>query len=94
MATRAGELIDPGTFSESAGKFHGRTGEGVPLVPGGTNANIYYMMRWLDTDCVSTPTYRSWVVINNPDPTGTQYTGTKCGATAISGAVVAATWAG
>lgn len=51
----------------------------------------YYMMRWLDVDCV-TPTYRVWVVTDTPDPTGTEYVGTKCGGTAISGAVIAATW--
>lgn len=52
----------------------------------------YYLMRWLDTDCISTPTYRTWVVTSSPDPSGAHYTGAKCGATAIAGAVIAATW--
>ncbi|HVI42066.1 MAG TPA: hypothetical protein VM577_15550 [Anaerovoracaceae bacterium] len=52
----------------------------------------YFMMRWLDVDCSPTITYRTWVVVDNPDPTGLQYGGTKCGATAITGAIIAATW--
>jgi hypothetical protein len=60
---------------------------GVPAIV------TYYLMRWLDIDCGTTPpTYRNWVVTNTVDPTGIHYSGSKCGATAISGAVVAATW--
>ena len=53
---------------------------------------VYYLMRWLDTDCVSQPTYRTWVVGTSPDPSGAFYTGTKCGSTLITNAVIAGSW--
>lgn len=61
------------------------SGEGSP------NTVTYYLMRWKDEDCPGV-TYRTWVVTQIPDPTGIRYGGSKCGATAISGAVVAASW--
>lgn len=51
----------------------------------------YYLMRWIDPDCNFT-TYRTWTITGTPDPTGIHYSGAKCGSTAISNAVVAATW--
>lgn len=61
---------------------------------GSLRVTNYYLMRWLDSDCIgSTPVYRTWVVTNSPDPTGAFYSGTKCGATAIFSAVIAAEWA-
>lgn len=51
----------------------------------------HYLMQWKDVDCVTT-TYRFWHVTESPDPTGIQYSGTKCGGSAITGAFVSATW--
>jgi hypothetical protein len=52
---------------------------------------VFMLMRWLDPDCGLT-TYRTWIVQDTPDPTGIHYSGSKCGSTPISGAVVGATW--
>lgn len=57
----------------------------------GPTQTTYYLMRWADPDCGS-PTYRTWVVENDPDPAGLEYAGPKCGATPISGAIISATW--
>lgn len=51
----------------------------------------FFLMRWLDVDA-SLTLYRTWIVQDNPDPSGAQYSGTKSGSTPISDAVVAATW--
>lgn len=61
----------------------------LPSPAGGTTT--FFLMRWLDVDCGLT-IYRTWVVSGAPDPNGVQYLGTKCGATPITNAVVAATW--
>ncbi len=54
----------------------------------GTVANpIFYIMRGRDVDC-GTPTYRIWSVTDEPDITGTFYSGPKCGASALSDIVV------
>ena len=44
---------------------------------------FYYEMRGTDIDCV-TPTYRYWTVVNQPDVTGAQYLGSKCGVNPLS----------
>ena len=69
----------PLDFSSVDGSF------GPPLV------TTYFFMRWKDVDC-GPVTYRTWIVTDAPDPTGAQYVGPKCGGTAITGAVVAASW--
>lgn len=52
----------------------------------------YYLMRGRDIDCSPSLVYRTWVVINEPDPTGSQYSGAKCGASSLRNIVVAASW--
>lgn len=64
---------------------------GTILPAPASGPTTFFLMRWLDVDCGLT-TYRTWIVSNNPDPTGINYVGTKCGATPITNAVVAATW--
>ncbi len=59
---------------------------------GALQSYTYYLMRWQDVDCLPTVTYRVWTSVDSPDPTGIYYTGTKCGATPITGAIIAATW--
>lgn len=68
--------------------IQGQINNGINIGPTQTT---YYLMRWADPDCGS-PTYRTWVVENDPDPAGLEYAGPKCGATPISGAIISATW--
>ena len=51
----------------------------------------YYLMRAIDPDC-GTLTYRTWVVTSDPDTTGAQYTGTRCGSSALTDVTIVATW--
>lgn len=51
----------------------------------------YYKMNWFDVDCI-TPTWRSWIAPGGPDPTGSYYSGPKCGATPITGATISFSW--
>jgi hypothetical protein len=51
----------------------------------------YYLMRAIDIDCGSL-TYRTWVTTNNPDFTGSEYTGIKCGSSPLSQIIIAAKW--
>lgn len=64
---------------------------GTVLPAPASGPTVFMLMRWLDVDCGLT-TYRTWIVQGSPDPNGVQYSGTKCGSTPISSAVVAATW--
>lgn len=65
---------------------------GAVLPAPASGPTTFMLMRWEDSDCGLT-TYRTWIT-NSPDPTGIQYSGTKCGSTPISDAVVAAVWTG
>ena len=58
--------------------------------PEGT-AQIYYLMRAVDPDC-PTLTYVSWVVQGQPDTTGSQYTGPKCGGSPLQEITIASRW--
>lgn len=60
-----------------------------PAPPPGTI--IYYVMRGRDVDCGSV-TYRTWTVTGSPDTTGSQYSGTKCGANPLEDIVVVHTY--
>lgn len=51
----------------------------------------YYFMRAVDPDC-PTLTYVSWVVQDQPDITGAQYVGARCGASALTDVTIAAKW--
>ncbi len=51
----------------------------------------YYSMRAIDPDC-PTLTYVSWVVQDQPDLTGSQYVGSRCGATPLTDITIAAKW--
>lgn len=73
------ENVFPLSFASSDGTF------------GPTLVVTYFFMRWKDVDCVPV-TYRTWIVTDDPDPTGLHYAGPKCGVTAITGAVIAASW--
>ncbi len=53
---------------------------------------IYYLMRGKDINCPTQPTYRAWIVQGTPDTTGSQYVGTKCGASPLADIVIDATW--
>lgn len=99
MSDFTATLINPfASFAEGDGYIPGATE--IPNITdfffegtvGSTVSQNYFMMRWLDVDCLPTVTYRVWVVTSLPDPTGVHYAGSKCGATAISGAVIAASW--
>lgn len=47
----------------------------------------YYVMRGRDVDCVGL-TYRYWVVVGSADTTGSQYTGAKCGVSALQDIII------
>jgi len=64
----------------------------LPIPPTG-GATLYYVMRGRDVDCGSV-TYRSWTVSGTPDTTGSQYVGTKCGASALADIVVVFSYTG
>lgn len=51
----------------------------------------YYLMRGIDVDCGSL-TYRTWVVQDAPDLSGSEYTGVRCGSTPLSEIIIAAKW--
>lgn len=95
MADQAGSfygLNGDGLAYYSADKDHNRGGSvyGLQGAPGSINTTKY-VMRGLDPDCVGI-VYRTWVVEQEPDYTGAQYTGPRCGATPLSGIVVTSAW--
>jgi len=69
-----------------------RVSGSLPSPPAG-GATLYFIMRGRDVDCGSV-TYRSWTVSGTPDTTGSQYAGTKCGASALTDIVVVFTYTG
>lgn len=100
---RGGAPEDPSPRrpAHSGGLFGGKTGPGAtqadtgPLpIPttGGSSLVTHFLMRARDPDCVSQPTYVYWAVINTPDTTGAQYTGSRCGIHALVDIVVEITW--
>ena len=58
---------------------------------GGTSVTNYYAMRAIDPDCL-TLTYVAWVVTGNPDTTGIQYAGPRCGISPLSDIIITAKW--
>lgn len=58
---------------------------------GAGGAVNYYFMRAIDPDC-PTLTYVSWVVQDQPDLTGAQYLGARCGASPLTDITIAAKW--
>ena len=58
---------------------------------GGPGITTYYAMRAIDPDC-PTLTYVAWVVTGNPDSTGVQYVGPRCGASPLSDITITAKW--
>ena len=52
----------------------------------------HYLMSWADVDSGTQPIYRTWQVLNQPDPSGLSYSGPKSGATPILSASIAAKW--
>ena len=94
MATLDGGVVSGGVEAlaqGTEGRWVTLAGGLTSLATGVAGQITVYLMRWFDPDCGS-PTYRTWQVSDAPDPTGLQYSGPKCGGTAISGAVVAASW--
>lgn len=63
---------------------------GVNVMPCGS-INTYYKMIARDPDC-SSLTYVSWVVVNTPDATGANYTGTRCGSNPLVDIAIEAKW--
>lgn len=57
----------------------------------GVSSITYYLMRGRDVDCASL-TYRSWVVTDSPDFSASQYSGTRCGVTALAEIIILETW--
>lgn len=65
------------------------------LTRAGATYTRTFVMRWKDVDAVGT-VYRTWAVLGTPDPAGASFnaltdlagTGTRSGATPITGAVV------
>lgn len=81
-----------GGKSDSTGMTQADTGA-LPIVTGGgPSVTTYFLMRARDPDCVGQPAYVYWKVTGNPDPTGAQYTGSRCGVHALVEIVVEHTW--
>ena len=58
---------------------------------GGGGITTYYAMRAIDPDC-PTLTYVTWVVTGSPDATGSQYAGSRCGASPLTDITITAKW--
>lgn len=86
MATRAGTTIVDDTdgyqqYSFLNTHYHPVAGKAME---GDTISIKHFIMRGVDVDCaVLTPTYRTWLVISEPDWTGIYYFGPKCGASPL-----------
>lgn len=80
------------TFSELVmGGFEAEYWGCGSLNGGISTGTIYYKMIGLDIDC-PTITYRTWVVLDSPDPFGTLYIGPKCGPNPLADIAIEATW--
>ncbi len=99
-ATNYAKVDVGGRVGRSSSLFGGKSGNGatqadagtLPIPTGGSSVTIYYLMRARDPDCVSQPTYVYWIVTGSPDPTASQYVGSRCGVHALVEVIVEATW--
>jgi len=91
MATLAGGLAGGGAGEAVPSSSEGRW---VFLPAGAATlgaARRFYKMQAEDPDCMSL-TYRTWVVVDDPDLTGAQYVGTRCGVSPLVNIVIADAW--
>jgi hypothetical protein len=91
---------NPARTGHSGSLFGGKTGSGgtqadagtLPIPTGGAALTTHFLMRARDPDCGPQPSYVYWAVINTPDTTGAQYTGSRCGPNPLVEIVVEITW--